>query len=219
MRQLRDYFRLSRARTGNAMLDKLNSSPRHDSKGRILRLLALLQEVDRGEKLLWEDLSTRMGQTKSTMATHEFQELWASPSQRKYYLALNRVNRLLRRYQSFPVMQEAFFDVDEYTGLRFSWSIDRSGMWQTWENEAAAFILNVIERKQFHRLRRCRSCSKWFYGQTDHQVHCNDNCRKQFASRDPRFKERRRLYMAKRRREDKSRDLIEKQHIKPKRRR
>src|ERR1700687_4096734 len=200
MRQSRSYWP-TRIESGNSILERLNSDPRHPSKQRIADLLDLLQRTDRGEKLLWEDLSQGMGIQKWTGSTSEFQELWERPTQLKYEVLLRKTNRLLRRYRSTPVLQPPFFDIDEFTGLRSSWVLERGSKWKNWENEAVLLILDVIERKEFHRLRKCRNCSKWYYGQTDHQVHCSDNCRKQFASKDPRFKERRRLYMAKHRRD------------------
>jgi hypothetical protein len=215
MRQLR-YKWPSRVQKGNSILDKLNSGPQNPFKQRIADLLDLLQQVDRAEKLLWEDLSRRMGMEGWTQSTDKFQELWKSPTERKYDALLSRINRLLKKYRSAPVLQPPFFDVDEYTGLRFYWELGEGGKWKTWENDAVRLILDVIKRREFHRLRKCRNCSKWYYGQTDHQVHCTDNCRKQFASRDPRFKERRRLYMAKHRREEKSRDRAAKERLKRK---
>jgi len=197
----------------NSILDKLNSGPQNPFKQRIADMLELLQQVDPAEKLLWKDLSRRMRMEGWTRSTHKFQELWKSPTERKYDALLSRINSLLQRYRSAPVLQPPFFEVDEYTGLRFYWELDRGGKWKNWENDAVLLILDVIIRREFHRLRKCRNCSKWYYGRTDHQVHCSDNCRKQFASRDPRFKERRRLYMAKRRREEKSRDRAAKERL------
>jgi hypothetical protein len=219
VRQLLNKRRPSRTQSGNLILKKLNSSARHPSKRRIADLLDLLQQTDRCEKLLLEDVRERMVRSNERMMYyHEFQELYASPTQLRYKGLLTSVNRTLHRYRSAPVLQPAFFELDELTGLRFCWELDGGSKWKNWENEAVHLILNVIERKEFHRLRKCRNCSKWYYGQTDHQVHCSDNCRKQFATRDPRFKERRRLYMAALRREEKSRDLAEKERLKPKER-
>lgn len=184
-------FGLSRSEYGNTILEKLNSGPWNPYKQRIADLLDLLQQVDRSEKLLWEDLSRQMRAQKWTQSSYEFQELWKSSTERKHNALLSRTNRLLQRYRSAPVLQRPFFEVDEFTGLRFYWELDRGGKWHNWENAAVQLILNVIERREFHRLRRCRNCSKWFYGQTNHQIHCSDNCRKQFATKDPRFKERR----------------------------
>jgi hypothetical protein len=197
-----------RAQSGNYTLDKISSGRRHPSKQRIADLLDLLQRTDRCEKLLLEDISARMQRSNVTrfMHYHEFQELEVSPTQRRYNALLRSTNRLLRRYRSVPVLQPAFLDIDELTGLRIDWEMGRGSKWEDWENEAVHLILRVIESNEFHRLRKCRNCSKWFYGQTDHQVHCSDNCRKQFATKDPRFKERRRLYMAKRRKKEKALD-------------
>jgi len=206
-------FGLSRFESGNAILEKFGSGPQNPFKQRIADLLDLLQQVDRAEKLLWEDLSNGMHRLRWTGSTQEFQDLERIPAERKYDALLGRINHLLQRYRSAPVLQPPFFDVDEFTGLRFYWELDRGGKWKNWENEAVRLILNVINRKEFHRLRRCRNCSKWFYGRTDHQVHCSDNCRKQFAAKDPRFKERRRLYMAKHRKAEKEEEARSKRWL------
>jgi hypothetical protein len=202
MRQSQRFGR-SRIKVGNEILEKLDSGPQNPSKQRIADLLDLLQQVERAEKLLWEDLSRRMRREGWNQSTDKFQELWKSLAERKYDALLSKINRLLQRYRSAPVLQPPFFEVDELTGLRFRWELDRGGKWTNWENAAVQLVLDLIERREFQRLRNCRNCSKWFYGQTDHQVHCSDDCRKKFATNDPKFKEKRRLYMAKRRKEEK----------------
>lgn len=193
----------------NEFLEELNSSPRRPSKQRIKDLLALLQKVDGAEKLLWEDLSRRMRAERFTSTSDKFREIWKSPVERSYDSLLSKIDHLLQRYQSVPVLSRAFFEVDELTGLRFEWVQKPARPWESWENQAVRLILEVIERKEFHRIRTCRNCSKWFCGQTDHQVHCSDNCRKLFATKDSRFREKRRLYMAKRRKADKVREARE----------
>jgi hypothetical protein len=195
----------TRIQSGNSILEVLHSGTQHPSKQRIADLLDRLKQLDRAEKLLWEDLSSRMQTEGWHQATHQFQELWKSPTERRYDALLNRTNCLLQRYRSVPVLQPPFFDIDEFTGLRLNWELDRGGKWKTWENQAVQLISDVIARKEFHRIRKCRNCSNWFYGQTDHQVHCGDKCRKEFATRNPAFKEKRRLYMRKHRQEGKAR--------------
>jgi hypothetical protein len=200
-RQLRKGWpRHFKADSANFILEKLSSAPANPAKERIRKLLDLLREAERCEKVLSDHLYARMKKLNWDGHIHELQEEERSPAQDAYSAAIDSVNRVVRRYRSVPTLQPAFFDLDELTGLRFSWEAERVGTWHGWENGAFRLILDLIATKEFHRLHRCRNCSKWFYSITDHQLHCSDNCRKQFASRDPKFKERRRRYMATRRR-------------------
>lgn len=54
------------------------------------------------------------------------------------------------------------------------------------------------------RYRRCSNRSRWFYAQTEHQRFCGETCRKSNASKSEVFKQKRRLYMRKRRADEKA---------------
>jgi len=211
---MRQLLTLQAFRT-RLILEKLNVNRRHASNQRIARLLELLHEAARCQKLLWEDLDAGKfdtGQIQYRAAAAYIKNLYArwhksrkvetNQILRKYMALLANVNHLLRRYRSAPVVQPS----PEIEALRFSWELDRGRGRKNWENEVVRWILDLIERKEFHRLRKCRNCSSWFCGQTDHQVHCRDACRKQFATQNPKFKERRRLYMKKFRKEERERE-------------
>jgi hypothetical protein len=72
-----------------------------------------------------------------------------------------------------------------------------------WENNAVLTTTLLVQQGLLVRVRRCSECARWFYAVVDHQKHCSDNCRKRNSSHSLVFKEKRRLYMAKRRREEK----------------
>jgi hypothetical protein len=69
-----------------------------------------------------------------------------------------------------------------------------------------------------HRIRRCHrlQCRKWFFAKTDHQKYCGDNCRQRDAAQGDSFKEKRRIYMKKYRREEAARDKRSKQFVRGK---
>jgi len=56
------------------------------------------------------------------------------------------------------------------------------------------------------RLRTCENCKRWYYAATDHQVFCVPRCRQQSFAQSEEFKEKRKLYMRKRRRQDAERE-------------
>src|SRR5262249_27970754 len=159
---------------------KLSFPPAHASKNRIAELLELLQETERCEGALFEDLLSRMPKwyrDSEIQYMHDLQAVETSPEQEAYTAVIGRGNRILRRYRSIPVLHPAVFELDELRGLRFYWEPERNNSkWRRWENEAARLILGLIEARELHRLHKCRNCSKWFYTVTDHQSHCSDNC-------------------------------------------
>jgi hypothetical protein len=77
-------------------------------------------------------------------------------------------------------------------------------------------VLEVLESGNLHRLRRCQriECKRWFSAQTDWQKYCSRNCRQLEAAEGETFKEKRRLYMRKRRREEKERELHTRELVK-----
>ncbi len=74
------------------------------------------------------------------------------------------------------------------------------------ENRAVQWIVQNIGA--VHRIRRCHrsECRKWFFGLTDHQKYCGVACRKRDAAQGESFKETRRLYMKKYRKDQAERD-------------
>jgi hypothetical protein len=65
-----------------------------------------------------------------------------------------------------------------------------------WENAVVRFLLEMTKQPgALSRFRRCDECQDWFHAATNHQRFCGDECRKRHASRNPTFKEKRRVYM------------------------
>ena len=83
-----------------------------------------------------------------------------------------------------------------------------------WNNKFVHWVLKLRAQGDISRIRNCRNCGQWFYAVTDHQAFCDDRCRQQFHSRDKRFKEKRRLYMRRYRKQEKSQDLKAAQMVK-----
>jgi hypothetical protein len=70
---------------------------------------------------------------------------------------------------------------------------------------AVAFLIEHLAL--VHRVRRCLECQRWFFGITEHQKYCGDNCRKRHAARGAEFLEQRRLYMRGYRQKQKATDM------------
>jgi hypothetical protein len=94
----------------------------------------------------------------------------------------------------------------------------RLGRWEFEEDKRfyATFLLFVLEllaSGELQRLHRClrKECGRWFFAQTNWQKYCSRNCRQMVAAQGETFKETRRLYMHKRRRDEKEREMRERQ--------
>jgi hypothetical protein len=70
---------------------------------------------------------------------------------------------------------------------------------------AVAFLIENLA--VVHRVRRCAECQRWFFGITEHQKYCGDNCRKRHAARGEEFLEKRRTYMRDYRQKQKAADM------------
>lgn len=77
-----------------------------------------------------------------------------------------------------------------------------------WENSFVFWVLNQRANGNISLIRSCRNCQRWFYAVTNHQTYCIDTCRQQFHSRDDHFKEQRRLYMRRYRKNDEKRQVV-----------
>ncbi len=109
------------------------------------------------------------------------------PSQQEF---VKWANSGLKRYVQFPVIFE-----DPYSGKLTS-KMEHCGG-DEWENGAAEAILSLLREDQLHRLRRCFCCKKWFYLLRDDQRFCNTACRQKEHSQSEEFKEKRKSYMQK----------------------
>jgi hypothetical protein len=73
------------------------------------------------------------------------------------------------------------------------------------ETRAVAFLIENLP--VVHRVRRCLECERWFFGITEHQKYCGDNCRKRHAAHGLEFLAQRRLYMRGYRQKQKAADM------------
>lgn len=103
---------------------------------------------------------------------------------------LDWANSHLRRCVQFPVIF-----VDPCSGKLTS-KMEHCGG-DEWENGAAEAILSLLREDQLHLLRRCFCCKKWFYLLRDDQRFCNTACRQKEHSQSEEFKEKRKTYMQK----------------------
>ena len=74
------------------------------------------------------------------------------------------------------------------------------------ELQAVAWLLDHIHA--VHRIRRCRrkECCRWFFGVTDHQKYCAEDCRKRDGQRGEAFKKQRQRYMKAYRQREREKD-------------
>jgi hypothetical protein len=120
---------------------------------------------------------------------------------------LKRVNARLRCYPQFPgimlVADERSLRLAECQQISTSNYLEQGCVWG---------VLGLLEEETLHRLRLClrSECRRWFFAAIDHQKYCSGSCRQRHAAQDEAFKEKRRLYMRKRRRDEKAFDAREK---------
>jgi hypothetical protein len=133
--------------------------------------------------------------------------------------ALNDINTRLRTYQWLPCVSgsmgaashfKVHYAIEGKMGKRNDAELVNDTELLL-EHYAIRWIVGHIDA--VHRIRRCHfpKCCKWFFAKTDHQKYCGDNCRQRDASQGESFREKRRIYMKKYRREEAERDARAKQ--------
>ena len=164
-----------------------------------------------GEKV-WrlEDLPRRY--PDGCVNHREFQDERLTALQADYEKCLEDLYKRLGRYQ----WRFAVWDSDYNWLQRMTVPVERE-KGQLWEHFAVSALLSELQGEAgqgyysgaspgLMRYRQCRVCSRWFYARTEHQRFCNDACRKSNASKSEIFKQKRRLYMRKRRADEKAED-------------
>jgi len=129
------------------------------------------------------------------------------------YAVSVELNSRLSKYRWSPVVMNSM-TVNSYFHIHFvsgrnpiltedAWNAPRSKA--SLEHEAVDWIVKNIGA--VHRIRRCHrsQCRKWFFAVTDHQKYCGNNCRQGDAAQGESFKEKRREYMRKYRKEESER--------------
>lgn len=113
---------------------------------------------------------------------------------------LERINGDLCRYRWSPELKRNH----RFPGLAVSYDYGEA-FDDFLENMCVWWITELLRQQNIFRVRRCAECGRWFWAVRDHQKHCDENCRKKHATHSPVFKEKRRLYMVKYRRDEKTR--------------
>lgn len=130
--------------------------------------------------------------------------------------ALVEINTQLSKFQWLPAIF-GFTQPEPHFKVRYLMGAGKSNdAALAFEQYATQWIVDHVDA--VHRIRRCHrpQCRKWFFAKTDHQKYCGDNCRQRDAAQGDSFKERRRSYMKKYRREEAARDKRLKQFVRGK---
>lgn len=119
--------------------------------------------------------------------------------------AIAYVNARLRRYKWHPYV---FGSMDAESHFKVLYLIVKKGNDAAMALEHYAIEWVVKHVDVVSRIRRChlQKCRKWFFAKTDHQKYCGGNCRQRDAAHGQSFKEKRRFYMKKYRREEAERN-------------
>jgi hypothetical protein len=118
-------------------------------------------------------------------------------------LILEDLNARIAKYKSNPVVR-AYFGASSHFSVihQFNVTTDEAAF----ENRAVQWIMEHIDA--VHRIRRCHylQCRAWFFAVTEHQKYCGRACGRRDAEQGESFKEKRRIYMRNRRKNDKALD-------------
>ena len=117
---------------------------------------------------------------------------------------LAELHRCTSRYRWYPCVRHPDYGFPTLL-IEEHWHFRNNS--DSWENFS---IRTLTDRNGswIDRIRRCKTCDKWFLAIVEHQTHCTDNCRKKRASTSEEFKERRRIYMQEYRRREKETDAL-----------
>ena len=122
---------------------------------------------------------------------------------------IESVNRKLAFYKWSPnILTVKFEEFHEHP----QWNARTEAEYQ--EKIAVHSILSELCQGRIDRFRICRQCTRWFYAVAQHQVSCSETCRKKHASTSEDFKEKRRDYMRKYRKQELAKNRNAKNQIK-----
>jgi hypothetical protein len=124
--------------------------------------------------------------------------------------AMADLNALLLRYKWHPYIF-GFAGSESHFRIQHAIVGEHSDPELAVEHLAIQWIIENIDT--VHRVRRCHrlQCRKWFFAVVEHQKYCRNNCRQGDASKEEEFKDKRRTYMRKYRREQAELDARAKQ--------
>lgn len=190
MRKLRQQRRqtASALSSPQGLLSPLNRVPRSKRADELLELVHALQDIEHEEAVLDE-----VERQLSEEPNYETAGPVRAPSH-----MYARANAVLSAFHWSPHVAPP---PDE--SHSFTWNARTAE--SDWENRFVFWVLNQHAKRDTSLIRSCRNCQQWFYAVKSHQAHCSDRCRQHFHSTDKNFKEKRRLYMRRYRKEEQSR--------------
>jgi hypothetical protein len=201
IREQRKNIALALSNSPDGLLAPLNRVPQSKRGRRLLELVRALQDIEHEEAVLNE-----VDRQLSEDPNYETAGPVRAPSH--MYARANEI--LSSCYWSPRVLPPP------HESHSFTWKART--VQSDWENRFVFWVLNLRTRGDISLIRSCRNCGQWFYAVTNHQSHCSDRCRQQFHSRDRSFKEKRRLYMRRYRKDEKSQNSAATQLIRKGRR-
>ena len=190
MRRLREKrLRVARAVGSEVgILAPVNRLPRSKRTRELLELVQILQEIERVEVGLKEvQKQTSQNRKRGTLDAFAPIHMYTNAN---HILSACRWSPRISHSRSRP--------------NSFAWNAKTEKV--DWENGFVFWILNLRASGEISLIRCCRNCGKWFYSVTSHQRYCSDRCRQQFHSKDKNFKDQRRLYMRRYRKDQRAQD-------------
>lgn len=108
----------------------------------------------------------------------------------------SKVNKILRQYQWSPgvAFSQKDLNMDFFPQFQSQHEREQVAVWLS----LAKWRVGEIELFQ-----SCPECHRWFYAKKSHQRFCRDMCRKRYASHSPEYKQKRRIFMRKYRKQQK----------------
>ena len=165
---------------------------------RVLRLLKLLRQGEQLRVRLY-----KRGLSPGSLETIALQQQ-GDAEHSQFVECLTEINLLLKQYRWTPkIVSGGFYRLDDFPIWHNTKNIEANENWAVrwllWQAQRGAGQLEA----PILRFRMCEECPNWFYARTDHARFCSNGCKKKFHSHNPEFKEKRALYMRKKRREEK----------------
>jgi hypothetical protein len=208
-----------RSRGGDEdLLSLLNHPSPSPMQSRVSRILELLHEAERLRggiyRLLGSDVCRLEDKTRpypnGFITDRTFDDPAIQSMHDRYKACLAELNERLSRYRWRAMIwdSEYFWLARMWvpaTGKKYSEMVEELAidtlLRETQGERSRTFYPDIPTGAV--RYRRCDRCGKWLYAKVEKQRFCGDNCRKSFAAQNPAFKEQRRLYMTKRRQDEK----------------
>jgi hypothetical protein len=172
-------------RAGRALIEWLNS--RHARPSWLTRRRSYDQKYV--EELL-EDAKVVIGQLDKYGNLHKFRGASVAKEFSKFWDCRERLNRRLSTFTNAPWIDPHEF----YEGNLISWTVTEDSPVAI-VSAQINWVLDLINQRAVHKIRRCQQCRKWYFGRFSHQEFCSNLCRDKHHAGTEAFRERRRKYM------------------------